>query len=129
MQLPLSFPSGSPAVKNLQCQTQADYTDSRGNRQGQRLSSKQGQHFEVFFARLPHHVIGKRRGGRSLVPRQGEQVVPDELLVEALLGNADGIALSGPEPGGVRGDRKSTRLNSSHQLISYAVFCLKKKKK
>src|SRR5258708_24990639 len=28
----------------------------------------------------------------------------------------------------VRGDRKSTRLNSSHQIISYAVFCLKKKK-
>src|SRR5258708_38985601 len=27
-----------------------------------------------------------------------------------------------------RGDRKSTRLNSSHQIISYAVFCLKKKK-
>src|SRR5258708_25799929 len=26
-----------------------------------------------------------------------------------------------------RGDRKSTRLNSSHQIISYAVFCLKKK--
>src|SRR5258708_25644422 len=29
----------------------------------------------------------------------------------------------GPTP-----DRKSTRLNSSHQIISYAVFCLKKKK-
>src|SRR5436309_14303653 len=28
-----------------------------------------------------------------------------------------------------RGDRKSTRLNSSHVKISYAVFCLKKKKK
>src|SRR5258708_25128182 len=28
----------------------------------------------------------------------------------------------------VRSDRKSTRLNSSHQIISYAVFCLKKKK-
>src|SRR2546426_5351966 len=28
-----------------------------------------------------------------------------------------------------RGDRKSTRLNSSHLVISYAVFCLKKKKK
>src|SRR5437763_2804374 len=27
------------------------------------------------------------------------------------------------------GDRKSTRLNSSHRCISYAVFCLKKKKK
>src|SRR5215204_3712928 len=29
----------------------------------------------------------------------------------------------------VEGDRKSTRLNSSHTVISYAVFCLKKKKK
>src|SRR5438552_7410902 len=31
--------------------------------------------------------------------------------------------------GGYHQDRKSTRLNSSHQIISYAVFCLKKKKK
>src|SRR2546430_3628456 len=30
---------------------------------------------------------------------------------------------------GVMSDRKSTRLNSSHSQISYAVFCLKKKKK
>src|SRR5687768_18176263 len=30
---------------------------------------------------------------------------------------------------GVHADRKSTRLNSSHGYISYAVFCLKKKKK
>src|SRR5438132_7310442 len=30
---------------------------------------------------------------------------------------------------GRRSDRKSTRLNSSHTVISYAVFCLKKKKK
>src|SRR5256885_8651294 len=29
----------------------------------------------------------------------------------------------------LHGDRKSTRLNSSHLVISYAVFCLKKKKK
>src|SRR2546427_4177026 len=29
----------------------------------------------------------------------------------------------------LQGDRKSTRLNSSHSQISYAVFCLKKKKK
>src|SRR5438552_10929073 len=28
----------------------------------------------------------------------------------------------------IKEDRKSTRLNSSHQIISYAVFCLKKKK-
>src|SRR5690348_18222241 len=33
----------------------------------------------------------------------------------------------GPMGGGAYGDRKSTRLNSSHPSISYAVFCLKKK--
>src|SRR5688572_20706705 len=33
------------------------------------------------------------------------------------------------DSGGARIDRKSTRLNSSHSQISYAVFCLKKKKK
>src|SRR6266487_5256467 len=34
-----------------------------------------------------------------------------------------------PRPRLEGGDRKSTRLNSSHPSISYAVFCLKKKKK
>src|SRR2546427_11355934 len=36
---------------------------------------------------------------------------------------------AGSATGGWAGDRKSTRLNSSHSQISYAVFCLKKKKK
>src|SRR5687768_18206997 len=43
---------------------------------------------------------------------------------------ADGEAVDGVrdlEPVGVIQDRKSTRLNSSHGYISYAVFCLKKK--
>src|SRR2546426_11854710 len=35
----------------------------------------------------------------------------------------------GARASSARGDRKSTRLNSSHLVISYAVFCLKKKKK
>src|SRR5258708_14878825 len=38
-------------------------------------------------------------------------------IVEVLLKNPQSVL-----------DRKSTRLNSSHQIISYAVFCLKKKK-
>src|SRR2546430_3352099 len=55
---------------------------------------------------------------------------------------ADGQALEAAIPAGVTvemkrlpqtdldgADRKSTRLNSSHSQISYAVFCLKKKKK
>src|SRR2546422_1436017 len=37
--------------------------------------------------------------------------------------------LAGMEPVDPKRDRKSTRLNSSHGYISYAVFCLKKKKK
>src|SRR5437879_11130232 len=40
----------------------------------------------------------------------------------------DDVKKSAPEPAPAR-DRKSTRLNSSHRCISYAVFCLKKKKK
>src|SRR2546427_6985235 len=55
-----------------------------------------------------------------------EAVVGQEHFVPALFEEdfcaaADGIA--------VIQDRKSTRLNSSHSQISYAVFCLKKKKK
>src|SRR2546429_7287226 len=38
-------------------------------------------------------------------------------------------AARGINDGNPFGDRKSTRLNSSHGYISYAVFCLKKKKK
>src|SRR5947207_12720707 len=46
---------------------------------------------------------------------------------------ADGVRAAGQPPGHLAdqvgaGDRKSTRLNSSHTVISYAVFCLKKKK-
>src|SRR2546430_12661692 len=59
----------------------------------------------------------------------GVDEVGRDLLGPRLLEKAS----DGPVAGGldepVRGDRKSTRLNSSHSQISYAVFCLKKKKK
>src|SRR3712207_7766441 len=47
-----------------------------------------------------------------------------------VLGGGDGLALREVlrHPGVEEVDRKSTRLNSSHANISYAVFCLKKKK-
>src|SRR3712207_8360580 len=55
------------------------------------------------------------------------RVVADRHLADPVLAGAAGrvehLAELGP------GDRKSTRLNSSHANISYAVFCLKKKKK
>src|SRR5258707_9690393 len=48
------------------------------------------------------------------------------LLVRLDPGHHGGVFEDGPPAGLV--DRKSTRLNSSHANISYAVFCLKKKK-
>src|SRR5438034_2979018 len=58
--------------------------------------------------------------------------VPDPVcnLLESDVLVTEGIAEKGSR--GVQAestDRKSTRLNSSHTVISYAVFCLKKKKK
>src|SRR3712207_7546098 len=44
-------------------------------------------------------------------------------------GAVGAAARARPGGGRLRQDRKSTRLNSSHANISYAVFCLKKKKK
>src|SRR5690554_7662034 len=56
-----------------------------------------------------------------------------ELITLMRLGNALCLTQSQDLKGGLsyqhRADRKSTRLNSSHVRISYAVFCLKKKKK
>src|SRR2546426_5827969 len=40
----------------------------------------------------------------------------------------EGLEIVHPHGQGIVQDRKSTRLNSSHLVISYAVFCLKKKK-
>ena len=48
-------------------------------------------------------------------------------VIEAELSELDEIVLLSSDSR--VGDRKSTRLNSSHLVISYAVFCLKKKKK
>src|SRR4051812_49820376 len=50
----------------------------------------------------------------------------DDLVRE--VDDNDGVHGSVSETWGIRRDRKSTRLNSSHMSISYAVFCLKKKK-
>src|SRR2546422_8493389 len=65
-------------------------------------------------------------------------VPADEIVPEMAQGVGDQRAVSRERSDGASGspgleswlpDRKSTRLNSSHGYISYAVFCLKKKKK
>src|SRR3712207_8014056 len=77
-------------------------------------------------SRLWDTVLQQGRGGS----RSGQQAaavgVPGQLYVAGqahLLQDAGSVGADGLE------DRKSTRLNSSHANISYAVFCLKKKKK
>src|SRR5260221_2454793 len=65
-----------------------------------------------------------RRGGSGEItrPRGSGQLRCRAAVMKRIDG--EGIALAG------RGrDRKSTRLNSSHTVISYAVFCLNKKEK
>src|SRR5256885_5605727 len=64
-------------------------------------------------------VITKMRARQHqlLMQRWGADYMDPHSNAEAFAYNPD------------NGDRKSTRLNSSHLVISYAVFCLKKKKK
>src|SRR2546430_8829084 len=71
-------------------------------------------------------VARERRGKRfSLLHDRIAQVAAKNLL-DGLPGVIGVLGVSRFTPG--RPDRKSTRLNSSHSQISYAVFCLKKKK-
>src|SRR5688572_31698097 len=80
-----------------------------------------------------HDALPIYRAGDAPVPA-GAQGLDEHLLVpDADAGEAVGSEVGGvadtPRSGEGCIDRKSTRLNSSHSQISYAVFCLKKKKK
>src|SRR2546430_11478378 len=67
-------------------------------------------------ARDEEPAVRERRAQAGAEPVVGQRERPREPVVE-------GQVVLGP----VAQDRKSTRLNSSHSQISYAVFCLKKK--
>src|SRR3712207_8476558 len=70
----------------------------------------------ISVLRLANQVEGRTRGRVESVVKAVELLSPE--AVQALASRARTYDL----------DRKSTRLNSSHANISYAVFCLKKKK-
>src|SRR3989454_11096171 len=61
--------------------------------------------------------------------RVGRRLLTAALHLAQPLARLRGRLKEGLTPWRQHGDRKSTRLNSSHLVISYAVFCLKKKKK
>src|SRR3712207_8010589 len=63
------------------------------------------------------------------ISRAGLLTCCNVLLIPELQASLSSWAVSVPCPKEEGEDRKSTRLNSSHANISYAVFCLKKKKK
>src|SRR5256885_14760959 len=68
---------------------------------------------------------------RAAAPPDGGRRLRGHLRPRSRAGRARGRGArhDGPSlPRGAARDRKSTRLNSSHLVISYAVFCLKKKK-
>src|SRR5688572_31491854 len=70
----------------------------------------------------------------NVAPAQQQQekrydgLTPEEAAKAMTVADGFSVQLVAGEPD-VSQDRKSTRLNSSHSQISYAVFCLKKKKK
>src|SRR3712207_7820801 len=82
---------------------------------------------------FPYTTLFRSPAGEASLPRCGEA----HRLDGRRLGLWGVHGCPTPDPGGDRADgrallhvldRKSTRLNSSHANISYAVFCLKKKK-
>src|SRR5438034_6596627 len=87
-----------------------------------RLFQRQGIHgpYAVWILHLGEHQ-------RTLRPKNQRDRAP-----ERLLSPSHTRTVTEERGGTLRGlhtDRKSTRLNSSHTVISYAVFCLKKKTK
>src|SRR5260221_1217922 len=62
-------------------------------------------------------------GYHAFIPEMPGVHTQGETLVETIANLSEAVDIDS-----TRVDRKSTRLNSSHTVISYAVFCLKKKK-
>src|SRR5438034_6221282 len=62
----------------------------------------------------------------SISPSQGDGRYRFWSIATDAAGNVESLAAKSPT-GDAESDRKSTRLNSSHTVTSYAVFCLKKK--
>src|SRR2546426_4695479 len=70
---------------------------------------------------------GDSRLDRPVARRPGHRAADCGIVADAI-GARDSDSVSNDAAIGGTVDRKSTRLNSSHLVISYAVFCLKKKK-
>src|SRR2546427_27924 len=82
----------------------------------------------MLLACLPCKGIGEPGVGEQLMVREGFEKGQQVGAVVGRQGDlVDEVVLVGVGPPVAGIDRKSTRLNSSHSQISYAVFCLKKK--
>src|SRR3712207_7272023 len=77
---------------------------------------------------FPYTTLFRSRRGAVLGDPQLAEVERQPRVDAVQLGQPLAVAVGVDDVGGPRLDRKSTRLNSSHANISYAVFCLKKKK-
>src|SRR5207245_11745220 len=85
--------------------------------------------FLVFFPFFLFSCPGDLRVLHSFPTRRSSDLMARARFVIAQIDLADRRGrIAGDGKDGDRSDRKSTRLNSSHGSISYAVFCLKKKK-
>src|SRR2546422_7951617 len=76
---------------------------------------------------FPYTTLFRSRPGRAVGIECAEILVEIGQVGERVLWRQRAHAHPLPIPPPLEEDRKSTRLNSSHGYISYAVFCLKKK--
>src|SRR2546430_4495732 len=75
-----------------------------------------------------HKKDGARLKQQYVCSKDGDKVEKDEMVKGYEFTKGQYVIFKPEELKALEEDRKSTRLNSSHSQISYAVFCLKKKK-
>src|SRR3989449_9281854 len=132
--------AGGGATRAVECagegRDRAPALEGRGAGHGVAGDAGAGARARALAADLPRgrdqrvQAPGHADGGAGAQARAGEgRRADDEARGRGVVPGKKRLRGGVEEVEALRGDRKSTRLNSSHGYISYAVFCLKKKKK
>src|SRR3712207_4691740 len=108
--------SGAGGAEDARAMTRAFFGDGPGGQRG----------YEA--ATFPYHQGLDFEGFKGLVLSSSSVPAPGQPGSEEMLRGVEEVFRDHESGGKITIDRKSTRLNSSHANISYAVFCLKKKK-
>src|SRR5256885_11593337 len=123
-----------PDIKLLSSDQYAGPTRETGYQASQNLLNRFGNEVNGIFCPCEPPTIAMAKALRDLGKAGGKVKMVgfdagSQSVTDLKNGDVQGLVVQNPMLMSYLGDRKSTRLNSSHLVISYAVFCLKKKKK